>query len=195
MAGRSEARKAALKERLTDLAETRIAAEGAGALRARDLAKAAECSVGQIYNVFPDMNALVMEVNGRTFRRIHARVGASVDKGQPPVDQLIALSRAYLAFAAEERSLWRALFDLETTEDQAPEWYLRALEELFAHIAVPVAALFPELGREDVGRMTRALFSSIHGIVLLGLERRISAVPEAEIARMIELVLRRMGTA
>ena len=37
--------------------------------------------------------------------------------------------------------------------------------------------------------MTRALFSSVHGIVLLGLERRISGVPPEKLERMIELVL------
>ncbi|MEM6342162.1 MAG: TetR/AcrR family transcriptional regulator, partial [Pseudomonadota bacterium] len=33
-------------------------------------------------------------------------------------------------------------------------------------------------------------FSSVHGIVLLGLENRISAVPEAQLEYMIALLLR-----
>lgn len=193
MARKTEERKAALKEKLTDIAEAQIAREGAASLRARDLARKAECSVGQIYNVFPDMTALAMAVNGRTFRRIGERVAGSVDKGQPPIEQLIALAGAYLAFATQERNLWRALFDLEATQTEVPQWYLAALEQLFAHIAVPVAALFPELDKVETARMTRALFSSVHGIVLLGLERRISAVPEPEIARTIEIMLRRLG--
>ena len=38
--------------------------------------------------------------------------------------------------------------------------------------------------------MTRALISSIHGIVLLGLENRISGVPRDQIRNMIALILR-----
>jgi len=37
--------------------------------------------------------------------------------------------------------------------------------------------------------MVRALFSSVHGIVLLGLENRISGVPRERIEDMISQVL------
>lgn len=194
MASKREERKIALKKKLTDAAEERIARDGAASLRARDLAKDAGCAVGAIYNVFDDMNALVMEVNGRTFKRIGTRVSEAVDKSQPPVDQLIALSLAYLRFARDHTLLWRALFDLEmTTQSDVPEWYLNALKDLFAHIAVPVSMVFPDLGREDVGLMTRALFSSVHGIILLGLEERISGVPVEQVEDMIHKVLTQIG--
>ena len=74
MSEKIEARKAALKKNLTDLAEAQIAAQGFASLRARDLAKEAGCSVGAIYNVFDDLTALTLEVNGRTFLRLGAFV-------------------------------------------------------------------------------------------------------------------------
>ncbi len=78
MAAKTEMRKAALKERLLDIAERRIAEGGLAALRARDLAAEAECSVGAIYNVYDDLNALVMAVNGRTFRALGKAVTKAV---------------------------------------------------------------------------------------------------------------------
>ncbi|MDH5531314.1 MAG: WHG domain-containing protein, partial [Paracoccaceae bacterium] len=112
----------------------------------------------------------------------------------PPVARLIRMSNAYLAFASENTNLWRALFDLEMTNEMpVPEWYLKELQQLFAHIARPVSELFPDLTPEDLDLMTRALFSSVHGIVLLGLQNRISGVSRGNIEKMIGHVLRKIG--
>ncbi|UWQ73209.1 TetR/AcrR family transcriptional regulator [Leisingera sp. M658] len=196
MAGKVEARKAALREKLVEAAEIRIARDGAGALRARDMAQDAGCALGAIYNAFDDLNAIIMAVNGRTFCRLGAAVRASVaDAGaEPPTARLILMSNAYLHFAIGNTNLWRALFDLQmTAEGPVPGWYLDALEGLFANIARPVGELFPGMGAEETGLMVRALFSSVHGIVLLGLERRISGVPPEQIETMIAQVLNQIG--
>lgn len=194
MAGKVEARKTALREKLIEAAELRIDRDGVASLRARDLAADAGCSVGAIYNVVEDLNALVMQVNGRTFRKIGEKVGASVDPSLPPNAQMIALSMAYLHFARDNKLLWQALFDLEmSTNSAVPQWYLAELEQLFAYIAAPLAKLFPEMDRAALGLMTRALFSSVHGIVLLGLEQRISGVPVEQIEKMIAAVLSQIG--
>ncbi|MGL4322385.1 MAG: TetR/AcrR family transcriptional regulator, partial [Paracoccaceae bacterium] len=67
-----------LRQRLIDLAEAQIAAQGAGSLKARELAAQAGCAVGAIYNVFDDMTALVMQVNVRTFARLGEMAVASL---------------------------------------------------------------------------------------------------------------------
>lgn len=196
MATKMEQRKAALRERLVDVAEERIRRDGLAALRARDLAKEAGCALGAIYNAFDDLNALTMAVNGRTFQRLGAAVSLSLEGAGdlPPTDRLIRMSHAYLAFAADNKFLWRALFDVQMSADgPVPDWYARALDGLFAHIAGPVAELFPDLPSGEIALMTRALFSSVHGIVLLGLENRISGVPPEQIEIMISRVLGCIG--
>lgn len=187
----TEKRRRDLRARLTDAAEATIAAEGLAAVKARDLAAAAGCSVGAIYNVVGDLNALVMEVNGRTFRRLGAAVTASLAGIEaPPQQRLIVMSHAYLRFAAENTRTWRALFDLDMSTDMdVPEWYLRELAEVFTLIAAPLREIFPDWSADRIDLMTRALFSSVHGIVLLGLEKRISGVPLARIEDMIAVVL------
>ncbi len=187
----TEKRRRDLRQRLTDIAEVTIAKSGIDAIKARDLAAEAGCSVGAIYNVVGDLNDLVMAVNGRTFRRLGAAVTASlagVTAG--PQDRLIIMSHAYLRFAAENTLTWRALFDLKMSTDMAvPDWYLRELADVFALIAAPLRELFPGWSVDRIDLMTRALFSSVHGIVLLGLERRISGVPLTRIEDMIAVVL------
>ena len=194
MARKTEERRAALREALIAHAERRIAEDGLDALRARDLAKDAGCAVGAIYNVFGDLNDLVLAVNARTFDRLGAAVAESLaDAPQDPTEQLVVMSHAYHRFAAEHFFRWRALFEIDRPAGEAaPEWYLREMGRLFAYIDAPLSVLFPDLGQEDRALMTRALFSSVHGIILLALNEASAGVPEAEVDRMISLVLKRL---
>jgi AcrR family transcriptional regulator len=194
MSTKSEQRKAALREKLVHSAKVRIESDGMAALRARDLAKDAGCAVGAIYNAFEDLNDIVMAVNGLTFQALGETVRSSFDGTEPPVDRLILMSHAYLGFAVDHTNLWRALFDLDMSEDgPVPAWYRAALADLFSNISRPLSELFPEMTEQELSLMTRAMFSSVHGIVLLGLQNRISGVPPEQIEQMIAVVLRRIG--
>jgi AcrR family transcriptional regulator len=175
-----------LRKRLIDLAEAQIAAGGVATLKARDLATQAGCALGAIYNVFDDIPALVMQVNVRTFARL--AVAAQVMPGAPS-DQIVALGQAYLRFAAANFHLWRALFDLPP--GPVPEWYQVALDDLFAMIEGPVHARFQGLLAPDRALMVKALFGSVHGIVLLGVHGQ--GKPTAEVERMVVLLLRGIG--
>ncbi len=195
MTGKVEKRRGALREKLIDIAETRIREDGISAIKARDLAKRADCAVGAIYNVFDDLHDIIIAVNGRTFARLgHAVAQSLVDKkALPPTERLIAMSCAYLEFAASNPKLWRTLFDVRMTKDMdVPQWYMAELERLFGFIAGPVRECFPDMSGPEAGLMTRALFSSVHGIVLLGLENRISGVPEDQLEHMIAMILRQV---
>lgn len=198
MSEKTKKRKQDLRERLIDAAHTRIERDGFRALRARDLARDAGCAVGAIYNVFDDLNAIVLAVNGATFRQLGLVVAQSVQgaEAQTPNQRLILMSTAYLHFASTHNTLWRALFDVQMSlAGPVPEWYVVELAKLFAHISAPLAELFPERDAKGLDLMTRTLFSSVHGIVLLGLERRISGVPVEEIEQMIAQLLNQIGNS
>jgi len=193
MARDTKKRRDDLRERLIDIAEDEIREHGIASLRARKLAEQAGCAVGAIYNVFDDMTGLVLAVNGRTFHRMGANVMATVADmpSASPVDRLVAIAGGYLQFASDNPNLWRALFDIEMTSDRdVPEWYMKELGQLFTIISGPLAELNPDSSAQDIDLMTRTLFSSVHGIVLLGLERRISGVPLERMEQMIEYLLR-----
>lgn len=191
MAGKVEARRAALRDALILHAENRIAEAGLKNLRARDLAKDAGCALGAIYNVFGDLDDLVLTVNARTFERLGATVAeALADAPQDATQQLITMSRAYHQFAADHFNLWRALFDIERPRGEAaPDWYLAEMAQLFAYIDVPLQALFPDYDDETRALLTRGLFSSVHGIVLLGLEEASARVPAPHLDKIIYIII------
>ena len=196
MVGKVQQRQDKLRIRLIDAGQAQIIAGGLASMKARDLAKQAGCALGAIYNVFDDLRALTLAINARTFHRMGKVVAASQDDAEnlDPNQRLILMSNAYLHFAAENTNLWRALFDLEmSVENQVPEWYLQELARLFSYISAPLAEIFPEKDAVALDLMTRALFSSVHGIVLLGLEKRISGVPNQQIEEMLKQVLCQIG--
>ena len=197
MAGKVAERRKVLRDDLVNIAETTIARDGLTGLRARDLATQAGCALGAIYNVFGDLNDLVLAVNARTFHALGAQVAASLaDAPQDPTAQLIVMGKAYHNFAATHHNLWRALFDLERPEgEEAPDWYLAEMGQLFTYIYDPLAALNPKMATDELMLLTKALFSSVHGIVLLGLDEASAGVRTNNIDAMISLILKQMTSA
>jgi AcrR family transcriptional regulator len=196
MAGKVEIRRAALRDSLINHAEQRITSNGLAKLRARDLATDAGCALGAIYNVFGDLNDLVLAVNAQTFKRLGTAVAeALADAPQDATQQLIVMSHAYHHFAAENFNTWRALFDIERPAgEDAPDWYLREMGQLFAYIDAPLSVIFPEHTAENRALLTKALFSSVHGIVLLGLDEASAGVPTAQLDEMISLILSHLAS-
>ena len=196
MAGKVEARRAVLRDTLIAHAETRIKADGLKNLRTRDLAKDAGCALGAIYNVFGDLNDLVLAVNARTFHRLGAAVAETLAQApQNATQQLIVMSHAYHRFAAENFNAWRALFDIERPAGEAaPDWYLAEIGQLFAYIDAPLSVLFPDYDAQKRALLTKALFSSVHGIVLLGLDEASAGVPAAQLDEIISFIFRYLDT-
>ncbi|WP_458792538.1 TetR/AcrR family transcriptional regulator [Yoonia sp. MH D7] len=197
MAGKVAERRKVLRDDLVNIAEAAIARDGLIGLRARDLATQAGCALGAIYNVFGDLNDLVLAVNARTFRALGAQVAASLAHApQDPTERLIIMGHAYHEFAAQHHNLWRALFDLDRAEGvEAPDWYLTEMGQLFTYIHDPLAALNPKMAPDELMLLTKALFSSVHGIVLLGLDEANAGVRTDNIDAMISLILKQMTGA
>ena len=195
--GKVDDRRAALRDALIDIAEVTITRDGLQSLRARDLAKEAGCAVGAIYNVFGDLNDLVLAVNARTFHNLGAAVAAELaDAPEDATEQLIAMAQAYHHYAAANTNRWRALFDLERAPgEDAPDWYLTEMGRLFTYIATPLGTIFPNLSAEKNATLTRGLFSSVHGIVLLGLDDASAGVAAPEIDETIALILKQISSS
>lgn len=191
MAGKVAEKRKALRENLIVLAERKITEDGLSALRARDLAKEAGCATGAIYNVFDDLSDLVLTVNARTFHRLAADVTAALDEA--PADalaQLIAMGEAYHKFAVTNYKSWRAIFDVERDPSTPPpDWYLEELSHLFSYIDRPLSAAMPDMDPQARQLFVRTLFTSVHGIVMLGLDDTSAAVQSSAIDTMIRLLL------
>jgi AcrR family transcriptional regulator len=195
-------RRETLRKALIDTAEASISTRGLGALKARELAREVGCALGTIYTVFPDLAALVVAVNSRTFRLLDATLRqaaqtATAEGGTPQAVAnrvLIALGLGYLDFAAGHLARWRALFEFRMPEGQEmPQWHLDEQAALFGHLERPLAVLQPDLAADERALLARSLFSAAHGMVLLGLEGKIVSLPLPYLRAQVTMVVAAMG--
>jgi AcrR family transcriptional regulator len=181
---------------LIEAAERAIAGGGLPAVKARELAREIGVALGAIYNLVADMDELLLLVASRTLARLDAALleaSAALPCRNPAeaCARLVAIALAYRRFASAHHHLWRALFEHRIADGKPiPEWSRADQLSLFRFILEPLRALTPNAAEDDRRRWAQTLFSAVHGIVLLGLERRFVAVPLEEIDAQIESFVR-----
>jgi AcrR family transcriptional regulator len=149
-----------------------------------------------VFNLVDDMDELVLHVGSRTLARLDAALSAAESDGDPsPAEKLVRIAVAYCDFAADNLELWRALFEHRMAPDKAiPEWAVEEQMNLFRHIYHPLSKLFPKWSTDELGITAHSLFASVHGMVSLGLEQKLIAVPVAalrdEIATIVKATIK-----
>src|ERR1700761_364119 len=164
------------RQALIEVARREIEANGLRSLKIRDIASAANCSIGSIYNEFGDFDGLILTVNRETVQRLDGVLSAV--PVQDAVEQLLGLAEAYLGFFAEHANLLRSLFEHRMENDRPfPDDLLQMVMRTFALMHDPMARLLPDQDPVEVALLARTMFSAVHGIISLGLEERMVAVP------------------
>src|SRR5881227_1918243 len=100
---------------MLEIARAVIVAKGLRSLKVRDVAQAAECSVGSVYNEFGDFDGLILTVNRETVQALTARLQGV--PAEDPVRQLYGLAATYLEFFKEHANLLRSLFEHRMEDD------------------------------------------------------------------------------
>lgn len=182
-----------LRAKALAIATAIVEKDGLAALQARRVARDADCSVGTLYNVFGDMDGLVLALNQTTVRRLGDDLISSFEttEGQPVETRLTALALTYMQFAHESLPLWRAVFEHRLPDGaDIPADYKADQARLLALIETIVAAGIADEALRR--RAARALFAAIHGIVQLALDQKLAdfdpEATEAEIRFVVSAV-------
>jgi AcrR family transcriptional regulator len=161
---------------MVEIARRLISAKGLRSLKVRDVADAAECSIGSVYNEFGDFDGLILTVNRETVEALTARLVAV--RADDPVGQLEGLAATYLEFFSIHANLLRSLFEHRMEDDRPfPEDILQMVMQAFELMHEPLVRLLPQRDPRDIALLARMMFSAVHGIISLGLEERMVAVP------------------
>src|SRR3954452_11386186 len=180
-----------LREFLIQAAEKSISAGGLVALKTRELAREIGVANGAVYNLVEDVDELILRVGSGTLERLGAALTSAESNGTAsPRETLVRIAVAYCDFAAENLELWRALFEHRMVPGKpVPQWAVDEQMNLFRHIYRPLAELFPQRTPLELGVTARSLFSAVHGMVLLGLEQKLIAVPVVELRKEIAIIV------
>ncbi len=177
MAGKREALRNELTEKILAAAIARVERQGLGELKARDITKDAGCALGTLYKCFTDLDDLIIHVNSATLHLLRETMEEAASNEPNPSKRLKALAFAYLGFALSHQHRWEALFEHRLPEGMSiPDWHRRENIALLAHIAMALKELEPSLTKPKLEARARTYFAAVHGIITISLQERFVSV-------------------
>jgi AcrR family transcriptional regulator len=164
-----------LRELILDAAQAIIESNGLAGLSAREIARRVGYSPGTIYNMFENLDDVVLQVEARVLDALDARLAAALDG--PPLDGPRRLAEAYLAFTHERPKLWNLLFEHYMPGGaDTPPWYQQKLELLMTRVESALAPMFPAEADAERKRAARVLWAGVHGITSLSTANKLSNI-------------------
>ena len=174
-----------LRELILDAAQEIIDAQGLTGLSAREIARRIGYSPGTIYNMFDNLDDVVLHVEARVLDALDQRL-ADIQQGAAE-GRVARIAHAYLAFTQEKPRLWNLLFEHHMPPgSELPAWYQQKLEGLMRHVEQALAAHFPADGDGDLRRASRVLWAGVHGITSLSTADKLSVVTTETAGRLID---------
>lgn len=153
-----------------------IKAEGMASLSTRKIAKEIGCAVGTIYNVFSNLDDIILTINAATMVRLQSELQKEAQQEDDPFAALIRLGKAYVSFSRDNYNLWSLLVDHKLSSGNVlPKSYREKVSGLFFWVSSLVAPLvFGDQERAD--RAARVLWASLHGVCSLAMSGKLDTV-------------------
>ena len=175
---RTERRRQKIFEDAIAAAQTIAREEGLEGLTARRVARSIGCSVGTLYNVFDNLDELILHLNGATIDALYEEFLALelLPDGERAIRRII---EAYLEFVRNNDGLWHVIFDHAWPKDYPiPEWYTEKIRRPLAFVAKAIMPLFPHDKKEECFQAAVVLWSGLHGVYSLASTGKLGIVTD-----------------
>ncbi len=182
-----------LRATLIALATAHIAREGVESLSVRALAKDAGVAHRAAYQHFPDKDGLIAAAFAEAYGRLCAKTAKALAAGAAPEAALLAVARAYAAFADEERNMFLAMTGPRINEAGSHKQLEAAIAKAWRHVAGPIGdGVDSGLFKTSDKREAAALFwGGLSGVLTQAALGRLKVKP-AERVRFFDDVARRL---
>jgi AcrR family transcriptional regulator len=154
---------------LLDAALRLVEERGAGALRIRDLAAAADQSTMGVYTHFGSKQGLLEQLYLRGFRRLEDRLEGVPSEGHGR-EELLAFALAYRAFALDNEALYGLMFERAAPDFVPSDASRLAGLSTFELLASRVADWRPDF--TDPAADAHLIWATMHGLVTIELMHR-----------------------
>jgi AcrR family transcriptional regulator len=179
-----------LRELILDASTDLIKSGGYGRLSAREIARQINYSPGTLYNVFENLDDLVLTIEGRLLDRLSDAL-AKVPADGDPEQRLRRLAECYLEFTHENPKLWNLLFEHHLPAGrEVPAWYQQKLEVLMSQVEAALAPLMEGSDPQAIKRSARVLWAGVHGITSLSTADKLSAISTDAAGALVDDLIR-----
>ncbi len=189
MARRSDHSREKLYELTMDAARMIVERDGYRALTARNVADIIGYSPGTLYNLFANLDDMILHLNGATLDELHDQLAAVTLTGDPAADFSLLLDH-YLDFLDAHTGLWHLLFEFSLPDgSELPDWYSRKIVRVLSVVEAALAPLFGAGESTALSNATRVLWAGLHGITSLSDTGKLQAVTQQSLRDMAELLV------
>ena len=175
-----------LRQALVKAAVELIGERGDASFGLRDLAAKVGVSHPALYRHFADRAALFLAISIEGFT-LYGETQKQVLETAPqdPAERLVLLGRNHLAFALKYPAYFRVMFGAKVSEHKLDDDTLRVVAPPTLETIATNAA---QLGKENPFDFTLILWSTVHGISLLYLDRQLKFFGKSTDESVFELV-------
>jgi AcrR family transcriptional regulator len=170
-----------------DAARDIVGVDGLKGLSTRRIAAAIGYSAGTLYQLFEDLDDLVIHMNAETLDALY-QACRNVDLSGEPEAALRELANCYIRFIGEHPKRWSALFEHQRPERPTPGWYDDRISKLLGLAENVVRPLLVKDGQFSARHHARVLWSGLYGIASLAGSQSLAKeeTPEALVRSLVE---------
>jgi len=186
MARRSDHSREELYELAMQAARRIVEVDGFRGLTARNVADAIGYSPGTLYNVFENLDDMIVHLNGRTLDELHAALAFASLKGDPTSDIRLLLD-VYLGYLEKHPHLWKMLFEFSLPDGrELPDWYELKVSKVLGLVEKALAPLFTADEVQEKRNAASVLWAGLHGICSLSDTGKLQVVTTQSVPDMAE---------
>ena len=165
-------------------------ADGLSGLTARRIARRVGCSVGTLYNVFGNLDTLILHLNGETLDGLYDALSA-LELVQDPETAIRQITVCYGRYTKENARLWGILFEhIWPAGYVLPDWYPEKIHRLLDVLARALNSVLPDADEEEAFQAAAVLWSGLHGINSLAVSGKIGLISTDSVGAMTDLMVR-----
>lgn len=172
MARRSAHSPEELRQRILEAAQGIIERDGLVGLSAREIARAIGYSPGTLYNIFENLDDLLLTLQTHMLAEL-VEVMKAVPEGKTPQDTIDAMARTYLDFALQNKLMWNLLFTHSMpTQMRAPTALVDNVNMVSALVEKPIRQMIGSASKQESDLAARALWAGVHGVTAIAVTEK-----------------------
>ncbi len=193
MGRRSDHTKEELANLIVDTAFKIIKEKGYQGVSARRIAEKIGYTVGTLYNVFTNLDDILLHVNNRILDMMMEKLAQSVRSVSSPEERLYNFAREYIEFSKNNFHLSAMLFEYRFAEDQQiPDWYGGIIDRIYNLVGENIHEIAPHKTLEETRLLTSALWAGVHGMCVLSMKGKLHRTRINSVHAVIDMLLTNM---
>lgn len=172
MARRSAHSPEELRQRILEAAQSIIERDGLVGLSAREIARAIGYSPGTLYNIFENLDDLLLTLQTHMLGRL-VDVMKAVPEESTPQESIDALARVYLDFALENKLMWNLLFTHSMpSQMRAPTALVDNVNKVSELVEKPIGQILKSANKQEAELAAKALWAGVHGVTAIAVTEK-----------------------